>query len=311
MSKVASFHRRPIHTTSLILLLPVVLYCYCYCYCYCSCAYTNVRDVHVVEAFTMTMMTSPLPVPLPLPLPILGIGAVLFPVRSTIVTTLSDHSNMNTNMYTKRQELQLVSDFFVDAFWTGKVGGGAKLLTKVQRQQLEQSQTAEFTKRYGSGGSRQQRLSELLVLRKGNQASQSTNKEEILACVGVEVDRIPASGTIRNPITTVTAPLMSNLAVSKRYRQRGLAEQMVRAVEQMVYTQWGYMECYLYVEEQNRAAVRLYTKLGYTKVWRDTQATTLLPTTAGDLQSTSTVILCMKKDLRKSNNLFLRLFQQR
>ena len=233
-----------------------------------------------------------------------GIGSLLFPVRKTLVTGISDNMN-NAN---KRIELQEVSDFFVDAFWTGKVGGGAKTLRKIQRQQLEQSQNAEFTKRYGNS----RRISEMLLVRNTNSKSATgSSNNEIMACVGVEVDKIPMSGTIRNPITTQLAPLMSNLAVSKQYRRRGLAEQLVRSVEVMVRKEWGYNECYLYVEERNRPAIQLYTKLGYRNVWRDATATTLLPTTSGDLQSTSTVIVCMKKKLyNNGENIFQRLFQR-
>lgn len=225
-----------------------------------------------------------------------SIGSILFPVRKTVVTGISD----NTNSANKRIELQEVSDFFVDAFWTGKVGGGAKTLSKLQRQQLEQSQNAEFTKRYGNS----RRVSEMLLVRSNN------NNDEIMACVGVEVDKIPTSGTIRNPLATELAPLMSNLAVSKKYRRRGLAEQLVRSVETMVRKEWGYNECYLYVEERNRPAIKLYTKLGYRNVWRDTTAMTLLPTTSGDLQSTSTVIVCMKKKLYNDGNILQWLFQR-
>lgn len=223
-----------------------------------------------------------------------GIASLLFPVRKTIITGISD----NINSANKRIELQEVSDFFVDAFWTGKVGGGAKTLSRLQRQQLEQSQNAEFTKRYGNS----RRISEMLLAR-------SSNNDEIMACVGVEVDKIPTSGTIRNPVTTELVPLMSNLAVSKKYRRRGLAEQLVRSVENTVRKEWGYSECYLYVEERNRPAIQLYTKLGYRSVWRDATAMTLLPTTSGDLQSTSTVIVCMKKKLN-DNNIFQRLFRR-
>jgi GNAT superfamily N-acetyltransferase len=225
--------------------------------------------------------------------PILGLGAVFFPVRNSIVIGISD----NTNGAKKRLELQEVSDFFVDAFWTAKVGGGARTLSLNQRQQLEQSQNAEFTKRYGST----RKISEMLMIRS------SKGNNEIMACVGVEVDRVPTNGPLRNPVAVTNAPLMSNLAVSRKYRRRGLAEQMVRDVETLLRKEWGYEECYLYVEEQNRAAMQLYQKLGYRKVWRDTDATTLLPTTSGDLQSTRTTIVCMNKKLNE--NFFQRMLR--
>lgn len=234
---------------------------------------------------------------------IYGIGSVLFPVRSSVITGISESVN-------KRQDLQEASDFFVDAFWTAKVGGGARTLSTSQRRQLEQSQTAEFTKRYGSGSKLRQRTAELLVLRKVNNNSDDDDATKIIACAGVEVDRIPngALKALSGSSTTTYAPLMSNLAVSRQYRRRGLAEQMVGAVETMVRNEWGYTECYLYVEERNRAAVQLYEKLGYRKLWRDDSARTLLPTASGDLHEAGTVILCMKKNL--ADNFFQRLLRR-
>jgi len=223
--------------------------------------------------------------------PSLGIGAVLFPVRGNKIAGVSESPN-------QRMEIVEASDFFVDAFWTNKVGGGARQLTDRQRRQLEQSQTAEFTKRYG--GRRRQRRgreSELLICR--------NKRDEVIACVGVEVDRIP-DGALKGP-TIKQAPLMSNLAVSRKYRRRGLAEELVAAVENLVRKQWGYEQCYLYVEERNRAAIKLYRKLGYRKLWRDDSAKTLLPKASGDLDAASTVIVCMGKDLNA--NFFQRIFQ--
>jgi len=215
--------------------------------------------------------------------PNLGIGALLFPVRGNCLR-ISESAN-------KRVEMQDVGDFFVESFWTAKVGGGARRLSERQQRQLRQQQSAEFNKRYGG-----RRASELLVLR--------NNKDETIACVGVEVDRIP-EGNLKGP-SNKQAPLMSNLAVSRNYRRRGLAEKLVEAVENLVRKEWGYDECYLYVEERNRAAIKLYRKLGYRKCWRDDTAKTLLPTTDGDLEAASTVIVCMKKNLNA--NLMQRLF---
>lgn len=219
--------------------------------------------------------------------PTLGIGAVLFPLRNSVIVGISESIN-------RRLDLQEASDFFVDAFWTSKVGGGARTLTAQQRRELEQSQRAEFNKRYGGA---RPRVAELLVLRNAD--------EQIIACAGVEVDRIPSSA-LTGP-ATCNAPLMSNLAVSRQYRRRGLAEQMVQAVETTVRKEWGYTECYLYVEERNRAAIRLYEKLGYRRLWRDDNAKTLLPTASGYLENADTVILCMKKNL--TENFLQRLFR--
>lgn len=227
--------------------------------------------------------------------PTFGIGAALFPVASE-TQRISESPN-------KRLDVQDVSDFFVDAFWTAKVGGGARQLSERQRRSLQSQQAAEFNRRYGG-----RRLAELVVLRdkKKNKkkAAGGGGSESIIACVGVEVDRIP-DGSLKGP-GTERAPLMSNLAVSRSYRRRGLAEQLVAAVENLVRKEWGFGECYLYVEERNRAAIQLYRKLGYRKLWRDETAQTLLPTPDGSLDAASTVIVCMKKNLNA--NLMQRLF---
>jgi ribosomal protein S18 acetylase RimI-like enzyme len=251
--------------------------------------------------------------------PSLGLGGLLFPVRGKEIFPISQSKN-------QRVDIPDVSYFFVESFWKNKVGGGTRELTQSQRRQLEQSQTAEFQKRYGSKSYTRQ--AELLICRRRlpkprppkksataaattqlnfNQ-NNSDNPNEILGCVGVEVERIPNGSLLSyaEPYRRA-APLMSNLAVSRSYRRRGLAEELVQAVETLVRKQWGYTECYLYVEERNRPAIRLYQKLGYRKLWRDDTAKTLLPTPGGSLESASTVIVCMKKDLNA--NFFQTLFR--
>ena len=224
--------------------------------------------------------------------PSLGIGAILFPVRNRVISTLAEEASENI------LAVQEASDFFVEAFWTGKVGGGSKELTTQQERELQMSQSAEFNKRYAGGISRfgggmGKRTADLLLCRAG-----SSSESNIVACAGVEVDRIPA-GSLRGPTEVQAAPLMSNLAVSRQYRRRGLAEKLVAAVEDLVGPEgWGYDVCYLYVEERNRGANRLYEKLGYRRQWKDNDAKTLLPTEDGVLLSSSTTIVCMKKFLR-------------
>jgi len=207
--------------------------------------------------------------------PPLGIGAVVFPVRGLTIETISEQPSLRT-------AVDEASDFFVDAFWTGKVGGGAKKLTESQRRSLEQSQFAEFNRRYGG----KRRNAELLLAR--------NSQGEIVACAGVEVDRIP-DGSMKSSRVLTQAPVMSNVAVGRKFRRRGLAEQIVKEVESFVQSEWGYESCYLYVEERNRAAVKLYQKLGYRRIWRDNDATTMLPTDSGRLMNSGTVLVCMEK----------------
>ena len=216
--------------------------------------------------------------------PSFGLTAIFSPVRGKTLERVSESQS-------KRTDLADTSDFFVDAFWTAKVGGGSKKLSDRQVSQLRQSQLAEFTRRYG--GSRQ---SEMYIIR--------NKQQQVIACAGVEIDRI-RDGGMRGPVLE-TAPLMSNLAVSRSYRRRGLAEDLVKAVEDHCRYVWGYDECYLYVEQRNRGAVKLYQNLGYKTIWTDSDAQTLLPSDGGSLDQVPTSLLCMKKKL--SGGLFANLF---
>ena len=218
--------------------------------------------------------------------PSFGLTAIFSPVRGKTLESISESSN-------KRLDLAEASDFFVDAFWTAKVGGGSRTLTNRQATQLRQSQEAEFTRRYGGS-----RTSEFFIIR--------NQQQEVIACAGVEIDRI-RDGSMKGPVLD-TAPLMSNLAVSRSYRRRGLAEDLVKAVETHCRDVWGYDECYLYVEERNRGAVKLYQKLGYRPIWKDADASTLLPTQSGTLEQVPTQLLCMRKRLNGGGGLFGNLF---
>lgn len=208
--------------------------------------------------------------------PTLGIGSLLFPARNVVIEPIS-HS------FNKRLDVQDAGAFFVESFWTNKVGGGARQLSTSQRRTLLQSQSAEFNKRYGG----RKRESELLLVR--------DSSNTIVGCVGFEVDRIP-SHSLTGPLQQ-SAPLMSNLAIARQYRRRGLAERLVENVEEIARKQWGYNHMFLYVEGRNRPAIRLYKKLGYSVSWRDDTAKTLLPTKQGTLEATPTTIICMKKNL--------------
>ena len=216
--------------------------------------------------------------------PTFGLTAIFLPVRGKTLEPISQSAS-------KRTDLQDASDFFVEAFWTAKVGGGSRELTTRQASTLGQSQLAEFSRRYGG-----RRQAELFLVR--------NKQEEVIGCAGVEIDKI-RDGSMKGPVLD-TAPLMSNLAVSRSYRRRGLAEELVQAVEDHCKYTWGYNECYLYVEERNRGAVKLYQKLGYRVIWKDTDAQTLLPTNGGSLEQVSTTLLCMRKNL--SGGLFANLF---
>jgi ribosomal protein S18 acetylase RimI-like enzyme len=205
--------------------------------------------------------------------PTFGLGSLLFQPKG--LATNPTKGNINT--------LLDASEFFVDAFWVGKVGGGTRTLNPSQRLNLERSQFLEFRFRY-AGKSRGK--AELIVCQLPN--------GQVVGCAGIEVTPIPGQGSLKAP-PTLTAPLMSNLAVSRNYRRMGIAELLVAEVERVARYEWGYEDCYLYVEERNTAAVKLYEKLGYRKEWIDSDAKTLLPTENGSVTNVPTKIVCMKK----------------
>lgn len=203
----------------------------------------------------------------------LGIGALFQPQG---LFTKSAYGDANL--------LLQASDFFVDSFWVSKVGGGADVLTSKQRSSLSKTQFNEFRGRY-AGVSRGQ--SELIVCQ--------LPSGEVVGCAGIEVTPIP-EGSLKGK-TGPQYPLMSNLAVSRQYRRKGIAEKLVKEAERVARKEWGYNLVFLYVEERNVPAVRLYQKLGYRKTWIDKDATTLLPKSNGRLSTEPTKIVCMKKRL--------------
>ena len=203
----------------------------------------------------------------------LGIGA-LFPPQGLFTKSAYGDANL----------LLQASDFFVDSFWVGKVGGGADVLTSKQRSSLSKTQFNEFRGRY-CGVTRGQ--SELIVCQ--------LPSGEVVGCAGIEATPIP-EGSLKGK-TGPRYPLMSNLAVSRQYRRKGIAEKLVKEAERVARKEWGYDLVFLYVEERNIPAVRLYQKLGYRKTWVDDDATTLLPKPNGKLSNEPTTIVCMKKRL--------------
>jgi ribosomal protein S18 acetylase RimI-like enzyme len=197
-----------------------------------------------------------------------GLGALLFQPKGLVTKPASGDA----------QVLLAASDFFVEAFWANKFGGGAEQLDYRTRRSLETSQFAEFRGRYAGRGRGQ---SELITCTLAN--------GEVVACAGVEVTPIP-EGNLNGPPSGFQAPLMSNLAVSREYRRKGIGERLVKEVERVARFEWGCDDCFLYVEQRNRAAVKLYEKLGYRKIWTDAAAKTLLPTANGNLKKYPTTI---------------------
>jgi ribosomal protein S18 acetylase RimI-like enzyme len=55
---------------------------------------------------------------------------------------------------------------------------------------------------------------------------------------------------------------LSNLAVSRDFRRRGVAQELIRSCEQQT-AEWGYTELHLHVMGNNDRGRKLYQKLGY------------------------------------------------
>ena len=56
--------------------------------------------------------------------------------------------------------------------------------------------------------------------------------------------------------TTVTGPIMSNLAIGKQYRRKGLAESLVKSTETITGKEWGFNDCIR--QKRNIPAIKLY-----------------------------------------------------
>jgi ribosomal protein S18 acetylase RimI-like enzyme len=77
---------------------------------------------------------------------------------------------------------------------------------------------------------------------------------------------------IRNPNDRPRRPryaYISNLAVSREFRRRGIAQELLIECEQIT-IDWGYAELYLHVMADNLGGRRLYEKLGYEIVSTET-----------------------------------------
>lgn len=61
-------------------------------------------------------------------------------------------------------------------------------------------------------------------------------------------------------------PYLSNLCVDEEYRGRGIGKALVRVVESIAKSTWGFNRMYLHVDEDNEAALSLYQREGYRDV---------------------------------------------
>jgi GNAT superfamily N-acetyltransferase len=144
--------------------------------------------------------------------------------------------------------LPAVADAFVDSFWVSKSEIGS--LSDKQRTQLLRDQLADFKKRYSGGGAD-------LSVRRGLLLVATTGDGDVLGCAGID---LASAGAL---------PRMSNLAVSRRARKRGLGGRLVRACEDTARDAWGADEldlevgrddvalvCFICIDDHARIAAR-------------------------------------------------------
>jgi ribosomal protein S18 acetylase RimI-like enzyme len=62
---------------------------------------------------------------------------------------------------------------------------------------------------------------------------------------------------------TAYAPTIANLATCSKYRRRGIASALLKSAKRYVHFQWSHDEITLYVENENKGAIALYSKQGF------------------------------------------------
>ncbi|CAM9374793.1 unnamed protein product, partial [Hapterophycus canaliculatus] len=188
------------------------------------------------------------------------------------------------------------AEFFVDNFWEDEVAPS-------QKRSLVRELVTDYRRRYGSLMGKR-KLDSMLLVARGNQG-------QIVGCIAVEVSvcmgervGVKARGISANAEGAELRPILANLAVARSERRKGLAKRLVKQCEETC-KEWGYDEILLLVEENNTRARRLYTKLGYKMLFRDTKAKKILPDTY-QIRDVPCVNVCMRRDLNA--NIFSNFF---
>lgn len=128
--------------------------------------------------------------------------------------------------------------------------------------------------------------------------------DELIGCAAVEVCMLsPDALDMRRlgrgadmEYDICNRPLLSSLAVSGRYRRRGLGKKLCREVEKWAKSE-GYDEVLLKVEQDNRRARNFYRAIGYRVVAVDRDAERPIAGPTG-LKFVKTTQVAMRKDLK-------------
>ena len=119
---------------------------------------------------------------------------------------------------------------------------------------------------------------------------------DIIGCCGIAVDVCSSNG-LGGASFAQERPLLSNLAVSPKYRGKGIAKSLCREAEALALKEWEYDEVLLRVEESNPKARSLYRKIGYRVAAVDAQAKRPVAGPGG-LRFVSTRQVLMRKSLK-------------
>lgn len=129
----------------------------------------------------------------------------------------------------------------------------------------------------------------------------------IVGCVGMDVQQMDRE---RRKLSTAdksfsdgteeTTLVLANLVIRRERRGKGLAKALVRACEDVAIG-WGYESISLLVDSANTPALKLYTKLGFKRIFEDDQATCVLPGEY-NLRTVDCINYCMQKQLGKKSS---------
>jgi ribosomal protein S18 acetylase RimI-like enzyme len=107
--------------------------------------------------------------------------------------------------------------------------------------------------------------------------NQHKNPQQVCSiALYVDRDQSYVAGTVEVGVRTVDRyrqnqhryVYLSNLAVSRDFRRRGIAQELIGNCEQLT-IEWGYTELHLHVMGDNERGRQLYQKLGYEIVSSD------------------------------------------
>ena len=181
------------------------------------------------------------------------------------------------------------AECFVDAFFVdGKSNPNDREIDS-----LERAQASDLSKRYSNA-----KKGAMFIVRDDETC-------DLLACAGVEYrrylgdydyDNVPDDVDRFSLGSSITVPIIANLATSRKARGKGYAKALVRECEKEAKNN-GFEECALIVESSNSKARSLYKKLGYRVAKTLKNQNALKMQSDGKARVVKVTTLLMKKSL--------------